>query len=243
MKKVIMLVLVLGIATILAACGDDSASDNSKSNDDKKSEETAQPATKDVKITDKEKVDSDKVVSKINGEEITGKEYNASYAQTKTLMNQYGQDVSDLENVKKQALNVIVEQELLKQEAKEQGIEVTDKEVQKQFKTIKEKNADQFKAVLDQYHLTEATYKDQLAFELTLQKYMKQEIKAEEITDKEVKEYYSKLKEQSKDAKTIPKLEEVKDQIKGQLKQQKQQQQLQAKVEKLKEDAKIKHMI
>ncbi|WP_404451098.1 SurA N-terminal domain-containing protein [Virgibacillus necropolis] len=241
MKKMIMLVLALSLATVLAACGDDSASDkNADKNNDKKSEETAQPAKKEVEITDKEKVDNDKVVTKINGQEIKGKKYNASYAQTKMLMSQYGQDVSDLKNVKKQALNVIVQQELLKQDAKEKGIEVSEKEVQKEFETIKKNKADQLAAVLEKLHLTEASYKKQLAFEITLSKYMKQEIKATEVSDKEVQAYYDKLKEQSKD---IPKLDEMKKQIKGQLEQQKQQKQLQAKIEKLKKNAEIKHMI
>ncbi|ASN07186.1 SurA N-terminal domain-containing protein [Virgibacillus necropolis] len=248
MKKMIMLVLALSLTIILAACGDDSESASDKSKEgskDKKTEETAQPAAEDVKITDKEKVDKDKVVTKINGEEIKGKQYNTSYAQTKTLMSQYGQDVSDVKNVKEQTLNVIVEQELIKQEATNKGIEVTDEEVQKQFETIKEQNADQFSAVLEQYNLTEETYKDQLAFELTLQKYMKQEIKGKEVTDEEVQKYYDKLKEQSKgqEGQEVPKLEDVKDQIKGQLKQQQQQQQLQAKVEQLKKNAEVKHMI
>lgn len=246
MKKMIMLVLALSL-TILAACNDDSASEGKSENNDKESEETAgaetetaQPQNEKVEITDEEKVSNDEVVTQINGEEIKGEEYNASYAQTKMLMSQYGQDVSDSKTVKDQTLNVIVEQELLKQDAKEQGIEVTDNEVQKEFETIKEENADQFAAVLEQFQLTEASYKEQLAFEITLQKYTEQEMKAGEVTNEEVEAYYEQLKEQSEE---VPKLEEVKEEIKAQLSQQKQTQQLQAKVEQLKENAEIEHMI
>lgn len=248
MKKIILLVLAISLATILAACSDDSDSASNDKNKDKKSEDTAQekPESKDVKVTDKEKVDNDKVVSKVNGEDIKGKEYNSLYAQIKLSMNENGQDVSDLKKVKKEALGYIVEQEVLRQDAKEKGIEVTDKEVQKQLDTMKSQNADQFKSVLEQYDTTENSFKEQLEFKLILQKYMKKEVKAEKVTDKEVQSYYDKLKKQSKgseDSKKLPELDKIKDQIKGQIKQQKQAMQLQAKVEKLKKNAEIKHMI
>ncbi|MFZ3577581.1 SurA N-terminal domain-containing protein [Virgibacillus sp. DJP39] len=239
MKKMIMLVLALSLTVVLAACSDDSDS-ASTNKDDKSSKETTEPKSEEIKITDDEKVDKEKVVTKINGEEIKGKQYNASYAQTKMLMDRYEQDVSDVKKVKEQTLNVIVEQELLKQAAEDKGIKVTDEEIQKEFETIKSENADKFKTALEQYNLTEETYKEQLAFEITLQKYMKKELKATEVTEDEVQAYYEKLKEQSKD---VPKLEEVKEQIKSQLKQQDQQEKLQAKVKQLKEQATIKHMI
>lgn len=249
MKKIIMFVLAISLATILAACSSDSDSASDDKNKEKKSEKTAQqekPASKDIKIADKEKVDNDKVVSKVNGETIKGKEYNSLYAQIKMSMNENGQDVSDVKKVKEEALAYIVEQEVLKQDAQKQGIKVSDKEIQKQLDTIKSQNGEKFDSVLKQYHTTEASFKDQLEFKLIMQKYVKQEVKADKVTDKEVKSYYDKLKEQSKgskDSQKVPELDKIKDQIKGQLKQQKQQMKLQAKMEKLKKDAKVNHMI
>lgn len=239
MKKMILFALTIALAMVLTACGGEESADQAEK---ESSKGTTEQASQEVKITDEEKVNSDKVVSQINGEKIKGEQYNASYAQTKTLMSQYGQDVSDTDKVKEQVLKVIVEQELLMQAAKKQGIEVTDKEVQKEFESIKKENADQFASVLKRYKLTEESYKDQLKFELTLKQYVKQEIEAAKVTDKEVNDYYAKLKEQSKD-KELPKLEEIKEQIKTQLEQQKQTQKLQAKVEELKKNADIKHMI
>ncbi len=248
-----MILMALSLATILAACGGDDSADSKESKDKegnkKQTEEQAgQASSKPVEITDEEKVKKDKVVTKINGEEITGKTYNATYAQTKVMMQQYGQDVSDKKKLKEQTLNAIVQQELLKQDAEKNGIEVSDKEVQTQFEKAKSNNKEQFESVLKQYHLTEETYKDQLDFELTVQKYKEQELKDTKVTDKEVQDYYDKLKEQQKNAskeqqQELPKLKDLESQIKKQLKQQKEQQKLQAKVQELQKQAEIKHMI
>lgn len=243
-----MLVLALGLAITLAACSNDSNSasdsENDKNTADKKSDKTAQPAQPaQVDISDKEKVDNDKVVSQINGKDVKGEQYNASYSQTKMLMSQNGQDLSDVEKVKEQTLDVITEQVLIKQDAKEQGIKVADKEVEAQLEKIKSEKPDQFKQVLKQYQLTEDAYKNQLTFELTLQKYMDQEIEVAEATDKEVQTYYDKLKEQGQGGQEVPELDAVKDQIKTAIVQQKQQVALSKKVETLKKDAEIEKMI
>lgn len=245
--------MALSLATILAACGGDDSADSKDSKDkegnDKKTEEQAgQASSKPVEITDEEKVKKDKVVTKINGEEITGKTYNTTYAQTKVMMQQYGQDVSDKKKLKEQTLNAIVQQELLKQDAEKNGIKVSDDEVQSQFEKAKSSNKEQFESVLKQYHLTEETYKDQLDFELTVQKYKKQQLEDTKVTDKEVQDYYDKLKEQQKNAskeqqQELPKLKDIESQIKKQLKQRKETQKLQAKVQELQKQAEINHMI
>ncbi|MGY0693602.1 SurA N-terminal domain-containing protein [Virgibacillus sp. FSP13] len=236
MKKFIMLALALCIATVLAACGDDS--DSAKKNDDETN--TEEQANQKVKITDEEKVNNDDVVAQINGTDVKGDQYNDIYAQTKTLMNQFGEDVSDQDKLKEQAMNVLVQQELLKQDAKKQGITVSDKEIESELDKMKSAGKDKFSQVLEQYNLTEESYKEQLAFELTLREYIDQEITGTEVTEEEIKSYYDKLKEQSED---VPKLKKVKDQIKSQLTTQKENEKVQAKVNELKEDAEIKNMI
>lgn len=234
-----MFVLAIGLATLLAACGGDDSADKAN---DQKSEETAKKASQDIKITDEEKVDEDKVVSKINGEIIKGKQYNDSYASMKMSMSQNGQDISDTQKIKDQTLKFIVQKALIRQDAKSQGIEVSQEKVEKEFNTIKEQNGDNFAKLLKENNLTEESLKNQIEFELLLVQYAEQEIKSEEVTDEEVQAYYDTLKEQSKE-KELPKFEEIKEQIKSQLARQKQSQQLQAKLEELKKNAEIKHMI
>src|SRR5699024_5800277 len=120
MKKILMLLMALSLAAVLAACNNDDAADK-KGNSDK---QTEQEAPKEVKISDDEKVKDDKVVAKINDTDIKGEQYNESYAQTKAMLSlQFGQDVSDKKKVKDQTMSILIQQELLKQDAKKQGIE------------------------------------------------------------------------------------------------------------------------
>lgn len=250
MKKIIMLVMAVALAAVLAACNGDDDSADKKENNDKKDEPQSEQASGDkkVEITDDEKVKKDKVVLQINDTKVKGEEYNESYVQTKSMLSvNYGQDVSDKEKMKEQTVNVIIQQELLKQDANKQGIEVTDKEVNSEYKKAKAQNKEQFKSSLEKLNFTEESYKEQLAFELTLQKYIDSELEVN-VTDKEVESYYEQMKKQNEAApddkkQEIPKLKEIKDKVKQKLAQQKEQQQLQAKVKQLKDKAEIKNKI
>ncbi|MYL46846.1 hypothetical protein GLV94_14445 [Virgibacillus halodenitrificans] len=241
MKKIIMVLVALTLTIVLAACGDNEE-ENAKKDEQQsanKTEEQAQSQEQNVEVTEKEKVDEKTPVVSINGEEIKGETYNPLYMQIKMQMAQFGQDVSDVTAVKDQTLNMIVEQKLIRNDAKDKGLEVTDKEVQKEFDTIKEQNGDQLKKVLKQFKMSEEDFKNQLANDLVTQKYIDSEIDVK-VTDKEIEEYYNKIKEQNKE---IGKLEEVKEPIKSQLKKDKTSKKLQEKVKKLKEDAEVEKMI
>ncbi|MBD1223072.1 SurA N-terminal domain-containing protein [Virgibacillus halodenitrificans] len=241
MKKIIMVLVALTLTIVLAACGDNEE-ENAKKDEQQsanKTEEQAQPQEQNVEVTEKEKVDEKTPVVSINGEEIKGETYNPLYMQIKMQMAQFGQDVSDVTAVKDQTLNMIVEQKLIRNDAKDKGLEVTDKEVQKEFDTIKEQNGDQLKKVLKQFKMSEEDFKNQLANDLVTQKYIDSEIDVK-VTDKEIEEYYNKIKEQNKE---IGKLKEVKEPIKSQLKKDKTSKKLQEKVKKLKEDAEVEKMI
>ncbi|MFD1038283.1 SurA N-terminal domain-containing protein [Virgibacillus byunsanensis] len=242
MKKIIMLLLAISLATILAACGgDDESAEEGNGNEDIEQPEEGEAPAEQVEISDEEKVSEDEVVVNVNGNDILGDKYNATYGQTKVLMSQNGQDISNVDQLKEQTINVLVEQHLIKQEAEEKGIEVTEDEVDSEIETIKSENGEQFTAVLEQYHLTEESYKDQLMFELTLNKYMEEEFSDIEVTDKEVQEYYDQAAEQQGEG--LPAFKEVEGQLKQRLAQQKEQQQLMSKVEELKESAEIEKLI
>ncbi|MBM7599787.1 ABC-type glycerol-3-phosphate transport system substrate-binding protein [Virgibacillus halotolerans] len=246
MKKLMLLGLSLCLALVLAACGndDDSAKKSDKKDDEQKqTEEQADPseqAQEPVEITDKEKVDEKDPVVSVNGDEVKGDKYNSIYTQIKTSMQQYGQDVSDLDGLKDQTLDILVEQQLIKQDAADKGLEASDKEIESEYKSLKEENGEQLTAVLEQFDLSEDDFKKQLADDIITNKYMDKELEVK-VTDDEVKEYYDQLKEQGGDE--VGELDEMKDMIKDQLKQQKGQEELQAKVDKLKKDAKVDKLI
>ncbi len=247
MKKLILLGFALTLAIVLAACNDDSSkeSKDNEQEDSAQTEESAagenEQAQQSTEITEEEKLDPEKAVVSVNGTEVMGDSYNSVYSMLKTQMAGSGQDVSDTEVVKEQAVNVLIEQQLIRQEAETLGLEVTDEEVQSEFDTIKEENGEQLTAVLDQFQLSEDDFKRQLADDLITNKYVESELDIK-VTDEEVEEYYNKLKEQSGDQE-VGKLEDLEPTIKNQITQQKTATELQSKVAELKEDAEVETLI
>lgn len=234
-----MLLTAMFVATVLAACGSDSDSDSDKKDDDQ--EQAENQDDQDISISDDEKVPGDDVVAQVNDKKIKGKQYNDIYAQTKSAMKMNGEDVEDKDAMKDQALDVLVQQELIQQDADDKGINVSDDEVDKEFDKMKE-DEDQFKAALEQLKLSEKGYRNQLAFEMTVDKYMDKEFPDTEVSDDDAKEQYDQLKEQSGDN-DVPEFDDIKDDIKEQMEQEKQGEKLQDKAEKLEDKADVKNMI
>src|SRR5699024_8241924 len=97
MRKILLFAALFSL-TFLLACGSS------------KTDEVEELPTFD--ITDAEKVNPDEVVMQLNGQEVLGDCYNLAYLQIKIQLFQYGQDVSDLEGIKEQAIKALVEQEV-----------------------------------------------------------------------------------------------------------------------------------
>ncbi|TQS76499.1 hypothetical protein DX933_01255 [Ornithinibacillus gellani] len=239
MKKIMLLMLSIGLAIGLAACsGSDKDKDKDASKD--KDEGQEQQEQQELTIGDDEKVAEDDIVAQINDSEVKGLLYNAVYAQTKTQMHQYGQDVSDKDAVKDYALDELIAQELVKQQAAKEGIEVSEKQAKKELDKLKKENEEQLTAYLEEYGLTEDAFQDQLKFGLILEKYMDEKLEYEKVTEKETKEMYDQLKEQNEEIESYDKL---KDQIQESLENQKKNESLQAQLEEWKKDAKIEKKI
>src|SRR5690625_4176937 len=129
MRKILLVVAMLSL-TFLLACGD--------------SKEEVEEQEQTFEITADEQVDQDEVVMYLNGEEITGDRYNLVYLQMKAQLFQFGQDVSDQEEIKQLALDALLEQELLQQDAKEKGIEVPEEDVEEELSHIKSESGETF---------------------------------------------------------------------------------------------------
>ena len=178
----------------------------------------------------------DTIVANINDVEVTGEMYNLIYVQTKIQLDQSGQDISNLEYVKELTIDGLINQEIVRQDAKKVGIVVTDEELHSEFEAIKSDNEERFQAFLERYHLTEQAFKDQLLFALTHDKYIESELPPIEVTDEEVEEAYDEIKKDNED---IAKLEDVEEQLKTEMIIQKEQESLQKRIEELKEQASI----
>lgn len=238
MKRLMAIFIMVGITVILAACGGES-SDQGK-DEEKGGQANEEASRQEVEINDDEKLSEDTVVVNINGVEVTGEIYNSIYVQTKLQLNQLGQDVNDLEKVKELAIDGLINQEIIKQDAKNVGIVVSDDEITSEFETIKSENEEQFQKFLERYHLTEEAFRNQLYFAIMHEKYVESELPDVQISDEEVEEVYEELKNDNQE---IAKLEEVEGQLKRELAIQKEQENLQEKLEELKEQATIEKLI
>ncbi|MDY0395298.1 SurA N-terminal domain-containing protein [Virgibacillus halophilus] len=223
MKKFSIIIMALVLVLTLSAC-------KSKDKAEKQDKTADKNTQQEVKVGKDEVVADDKPVVDINNHQILGGHYNTMYVQTKMQLHQYGQDVNDKKSVKKQTLDGLIAQELLRQEAVSKGIKVSDKDVDQELQKVKEENKEQFKDYLKQFKLTEKDYKEQIKYSMILNKYVDKEVKTPKVTDKEVKDTFNTLKKQNKDMK----FDDVKDSIKQSLVQQKQNEELQAKLKDLK---------
>lgn len=233
-----MLLTTLSLAIGLVACSNKTT--NKDTNEIADIQSTEEDTNQEIEFNDDEKINEDKVVANINDIEITGEMYNLIYVQTKIQLDQFGQDVSDLEYVKELAIDGLINQEIIRQDAKKAGIVVSDEEITSEFEAIKSDNEERFQTFLEKYHLTEQAFKDQLLFALTHDKYIESELPLIEVTDEEVEEVYNELKKSNQE---IASLEDVEEQLKRELIIQKEQESLQQRIEELKEQATIEKYI
>ncbi|MHA6253083.1 SurA N-terminal domain-containing protein [Oceanobacillus sp. CAU 1775] len=236
MKKQLMLIAVILLALFLVACSDDEA-DEVNEDENVAGEEQAQP---EFEITEDEKADEESAVVSVNGTEILGDKYNNIYQQLKTMLHMYGQDTSDLEMLKSETIAILVEQELIRQDATEQGIEVTEEETQAQIDTIVEENGEEALAtMLEQNNLSEEDFREQLTNDLVTLKYIETEFDVE-VTDEEVQEQYDLLKEENEELGEFEEYEEV---IRQNINDEKQREMLETRVNELREVAEVETLI
>lgn len=228
MKKYIFISMLVVSAMVLSACGD-----KDESGDD--------GLTQSVEITDEEKVAEDEVVAIVNGSEITGLTYNLVYAQLK-LQSQYMEEDFDLEEVKEATMNSLIDEEIVFQDAEEEGIKITKDAVQTEFNKIKKENGEDLDTLLDQYQITEEGFKESIRYELMMNEYLTKVIKVE-VTDEEVQEAYDEVKAEAEEDEEIPAFEEVKNQIEANMREEKISLALEERVEEVKENAEIERKI
>src|SRR5699024_841151 len=227
MKKYIAGLSILLVAIFLVACGDNN--EENASNEAAPEQEAEQ-----VEISDDEKVPDDDIVAVINDEDVEDETYNIIYAQIKSFDTESDKDYDQKEN-QELTMDSLIDRIVLLQYAKDDGIEVSEEEAEDEIDTIKSENEDNYKNILDQFQMSEDGFKEQLRFELTLDKFKEKKID-EEVSDEEVQEAYDELAEENED---VPELDEVEDQLKTNLLDQKTNEALQKKIDKVKEDAEI----
>jgi len=99
---------------------------------------------------------------------------------------------------REQIVTFLINAELIKQEAERVGIKVSDKEIDKRFKQVRDLFPDksQFEKALKDQNLTEEGLREQISDQLVADKMMKRVAKDIKVTGKDKKEYYKANKEQ-----------------------------------------------
>ncbi|MGB9682764.1 MAG: peptidylprolyl isomerase [bacterium] len=116
-------------------------------------------------------------VASVNGQVITKDEF------IKAIISQNGQS----------ALDGLIENTLIRQEAKKEGVTVTDQEVQDRINSFKTTlgSEEKFASLLSMYGITEETLKEQLIPQMLAEKLI---TKDKTITDKELMDFFVKNK-------------------------------------------------
>src|SRR5690625_3170553 len=227
MRKSLLIFSLLLMLGLLVACG---SSENETENNNESEVET-------VEFSDDELVDDDEIVLTINETEIMGEQYNSLYVQNKIRLHQYRQDISDLEALKEQTLEMLIDQELLKQDAEKKEVSVTPEELDEEFKSIKDEvTTEQFVSFLEVNQITEEEFIEQLHFSLLYEKYVTEIMPEIEVSNDEVEELYQELKGEEED---FPELEEVAEYLKTELINQKKYEYVEEQLSQLREEADI----
>ncbi len=221
-----MLTILLGISLLLiiSACGDKETAEENQE---------VQP----VEITDEELIDKEEVIATVNDVDILGRDYNPAYRERKELEN-FNTDPNeeiDTDKVKEITIDGLVGQELINQETKELGINVSEEEIDKELDILKEQQGDMIDSLLEQFDWTEEDLKNQIRNDLTNNRYINEKIKVD-VTEEEVKAEYDRVKEESE---KVPEFDEVKENIEVQMIKQKQNKELFKHIEKIKEKSEV----
>ncbi len=242
MKKIKLLAFALSLLLLLGACSDE---DNAESTKEPavpaESEAAAEPAV-DASETDLDLPADGEVVVVVNGEEIKGTVYNSVARQLESSLVAQGKKADDPEveaQVKEQALNVIVGNILILQDAIEKGHKVDEEVLEQRFEDLKNQfeNEEQMIIALERTGFTLDDMKQQLRDQLIYESYLAQEIEGAEVTEEELQETYQGYLDSAEGE--TPEFEEMKPMILQSLEERNEKQAVYDRIEELREAAEI----
>lgn len=139
--------------------------------------------------------DSTETMAVVNGEEITKEEFETNFEQIKIAYENQGASIEGLEDeIREQLLEELINQQILRQEAEKRDIEIDNDEVEKEIKKIKEEfeSEEEFNELLDFYGMNREILKENIFFDILVNKLREQVIDKDEIevTEEELKERY-----------------------------------------------------
>lgn len=186
------------------------------------------------------------VVATVNGEEIIGRDLTTSVDQFSQAAIAQGVDVSNpefKEMVRDQSLTVLINTELLTQEAAERGITISDADIEARIETLETElgGADVLDERIAELDIDRDRLREDVRDEITIQTLLDQVFSDAEITisEEEVEAVYESAGGADAD---LPALEEVRPQIEAQIQASKEQEAIDAFIESLRQEAAIETM-
>ncbi len=196
------------------------------------------------------------VVATVNGVDIGIDVFEDIVKQLSSQYAQQGLDIEGeggeaiLQQIEQEAINSLVQQEVILQEAKNKGFDVSDEEVVEELENIKQQYPaeEDFETALQENDLTENKLKAMITDQMQVMNYinsLQSEVKVT-VSEDEVKEIYEQYKTQmeaqmegSENIQEMPAFEDIKDMLENELKQRKEQEQVGQMIEKLVEESEI----
>ena len=218
-KKILVSILVLFFISVAGCNSTDQQTQ--RNNDEQYMEDAMTPGI------------TAKVVATVDGEEITSQEI----TRLQQSLAQQGQEIS-----KEDAIEQLINQEVLSQESRQPEFIPSDEEAEQQIRAqLRQQGAtlEQFKQQLQQQGIAYEEQLDDVKSQIAIQNYVDHTFEDKEfnVTEEEARALYERYKQQS--AEEIPPYEEVEPQLINSLEQQKQQQEINALIKDLKSDVDI----
>lgn len=252
-----LIAAVAGTAFVIAGCGA-SDDDAPAPNDQAAAESSEQGAEDPAAESGEPKPDLEgipDVVAVVNGEDISKDDFSVVYEsqfQQMAMQSQMSGQEVDQDQLKSATVDGLIDNELIAQDAKKQGISVSDDEAEQELTKLAETNQmsrDDFMAANKEQGLDEKRVVDEVKSQALIKKLLESENGEFTATDQELQQSYDQVKQQQEMAgqagqgaqaqQELPPLEQVRPQLEEQVVNQKLAEAMQKKADELREGADI----
>lgn len=210
MKNFLVFVSLFTLAVAFSGCDDEMATESTSTNETPvvESQEEAIPVATEMVMETEEQaavpvvpaapIDPQAVVVTVNDVKITegqiGEEMEKRLAAQKTRM-PAGTEIPEQQRqmLRLSIVDMMVEQELIKQKLAEKKITVTDEQATEEIKTIasqRNQTLEDVEKEIEQYGMTLADLKEQIRLKLQVDVLMEAEMGSDAVTDEDVKKFY-----------------------------------------------------
>ena len=190
------------------------------------------------------------MAAKVNGTGISLADYEKNLTQLNAAATQQGADISNesiAQEIKTQAIDVLVNTELLRQEARKEGAKVTKEDIDKRYDEIVTSIGGEEKLAtkMTELGITADSLRKDIEGEILIQGHLAKAVDTSgiKITDEDLKAAYAQISGTAGAGVTVPPLSEIKTQLEAQLKTNKEQELVNAYITTLREAAKIEVLI